>query len=255
MTLIRYDLDTVYSEQFTCFYAGPHSCFLPTLVFPSCCQIDQPAADPPRIAKQIESTFDIDCSEVLLCSAKTGQGLEAVLPAIIEKIRPPAGSSDGPLRMLLLDSHYDDYKGVICHVAVVDGALQRGQKIESAATGRVYEVSDVGLLRPEMVSTGRLSTGQVGWAKFLGRLGLHIVSIFGRSGNDKDFSLLRTQNPLEFFQEGNCRRQSLGSYEQGQNLGLLSGYGCTSPNGPSGHGLSEVDHSRAALGAASLTDR
>ena len=125
-------------------------------------QIDQPAADPARIAKQIESTFEIDCSDVLLCSAKTGQGLEAVLPAIIEKIRPPAGNFERPLRMLLLDSHYDDYKGVICHVAVVDGSLRRGQKVESAATGRVYEVADVGLLRPEMVSTGRLFTGQVG---------------------------------------------------------------------------------------------
>jgi translation elongation factor EF-4 len=63
--------------------------------------------------------------------------------------------------MLLLDSHYDDYKGVVCHVAVVDGALRKGQRIESAATGRVYEVGDVGMLRPEMVSTGRLLTGQV----------------------------------------------------------------------------------------------
>jgi translation elongation factor EF-4 len=63
--------------------------------------------------------------------------------------------------MLLLDSHYDDYKGVVCHVAVVDGALRKGQRIESAATRRVYEVGDVGMLRPEMVSTGRLLTGQV----------------------------------------------------------------------------------------------
>ncbi|XP_009775373.1 translation factor GUF1 homolog, mitochondrial isoform X1 [Nicotiana tabacum] len=132
-------------------------------IIPVINKIDQPTADPDRVKAQLKSMFDLDPSDALLTSAKTGQGLEQVLPAVIERIPPPPGKSTSPLRMLLLDSYYDEYKGVICHVAVVDGALHKGDKISSAATGQSYEVSDVGILHPELVPTGVLLTGQVGF--------------------------------------------------------------------------------------------
>ncbi|GAA0141945.1 translation initiation factor [Lithospermum erythrorhizon] len=132
-------------------------------IIPVINKIDQPTADPDRVIAQLKSMFDLDPKDALLTSAKTGQGLEQVLPAVIERIPPPPGKSGSPLRMLLLDSYYDEYKGVICHVAVVDGALRKGEKISSAATHQTYEVLDVGVMHPELMPTGMLLTGQVGY--------------------------------------------------------------------------------------------
>ncbi|XP_062009948.1 translation factor GUF1 homolog, mitochondrial [Rosa rugosa] len=132
-------------------------------IIPVINKIDQPTADPERVKAQLKSMFDLDASDALLTSAKTGQGLEHVLPAVIERIPPPPGKSESPLRMLLLDSYYDEYKGVICHVAVVDGMLRKGDKIASAATGQAYDILDVGIMHPELTSTGVLHTGQVGY--------------------------------------------------------------------------------------------
>ncbi|KAL6960727.1 hypothetical protein U1Q18_038490 [Sarracenia purpurea var. burkii] len=132
-------------------------------IIPVINKIDQPTADPERVKAQLKSMFDIDPIDALLTSAKTGQGLEHVLPAVIERIPPPPGNCSSPLRMFLLDSYYDEYKGVICHVAVVDGTLRKGDKILSAATGQAYEVLDVGIMNPELTPTGILLTGQVGY--------------------------------------------------------------------------------------------
>ncbi|KAM0944785.1 putative protein-synthesizing GTPase [Dioscorea sansibarensis] len=132
-------------------------------IIPVINKIDQPTADPDRVKAQLKSMFDLDPKDALLTSAKTGQGLEHLLPAVIERIPCPPGQCDLPLRMLLLDAYYDEYKGVICHVAVVDGALRKGDKIASAATGQTYDVLDVGIMHPELTSTGVLFTGQVGY--------------------------------------------------------------------------------------------
>lgn len=133
------------------------------MIIPVINKIDQPTADPDRVKAQLKSMFDLDPSDVLLTSAKTGQGLQQVLPSVIERIPHPTGKSNLPLRMLLLDSYYDEYKGVICHVAVVDGAIHKGDKISSSATGQSYEVVDVGIMHPELTPTGVLITGQVGY--------------------------------------------------------------------------------------------
>ncbi|PON35416.1 Elongation factor [Parasponia andersonii] len=132
-------------------------------IIPVINKIDQPTADPDLVKAQLKSMFDLDPDDALLTSAKTGLGLEKVLPAVIERIPPPPGMSSSPLRMLLLDSYYDEYKGVICHVAVVDGVLRKGDKISSVATGQAYEVLDVGIMHPELTPTGVLLTGQVGY--------------------------------------------------------------------------------------------
>ncbi|XP_039118181.1 translation factor GUF1 homolog, mitochondrial [Dioscorea cayenensis subsp. rotundata] len=132
-------------------------------IIPVINKIDQPTADPDRVRAQLKSMFDLDPKDALLTSAKTGQGLEHLLPAVIERIPCPPGQCDLPMRMLLLDAYYDEYKGVICHVAVVDGALRKGDKIASAATGQTYDALDVGIMHPELKSTGVLFTGQVGY--------------------------------------------------------------------------------------------
>jgi len=132
-------------------------------IIPVINKIDQPTADPDRVKGQLKSMFDLDPSDALLTSAKTGVGLEHVLPAVIERIPPPPGKSESSLRMLLLDSYFDEYRGVICHVAVVDGALRKGDKISSAATGKSYEAMDIGIMHPELTPTGILFTGQVGY--------------------------------------------------------------------------------------------
>eukprot|EP00249_Psilotum_nudum_P013311 c24274_g1_i1 orf=593-2398(-) len=132
-------------------------------IIPVINKIDQIGADPERVKAQLNALFDLDPQDALLTSAKTGEGLSQVLPAIIERIPPPRGGIDSPLRMLLLDSYYDEYRGVICHVAVVDGRLQKGDKIASASSGKSYEVTDVGIMHPELTPTGMLLTGQVGY--------------------------------------------------------------------------------------------
>ncbi|CAN6456027.1 unnamed protein product [Victoria cruziana] len=132
-------------------------------IIPVINKIDQPTADPDRVKAQLKSLFDLDPEDALLTSAKTGEGLVHLLPAVIERIPYPQGKTESPLRMLLLDSYYDEYKGVICHVAVVDGTLRKGEKISSAATGQAYEALDVGIMHPELTPTGILLTGQVGY--------------------------------------------------------------------------------------------
>lgn len=132
-------------------------------IIPVINKIDQPTADPERVKAQLKSMFDLEPSDCLLTSAKTGLGLEQVLPSVIDRIPPPSGNTSSPLRMLLLDSYYDEYKGVICHVAIVDGVLRKGDKISSAATGHTYEVADIGIMHPELTPTGVLLTGQVGY--------------------------------------------------------------------------------------------
>jgi len=134
-------------------------------IIPVINKIDLPTADPDGVKAQLKSMFDIDPNEALLTSAKTGQGLDQLLPAVINHIPPPLGKSTSPLRMLLLDSYHDNYKGVICHVAVVDGALRKGDKISSAVTGKSYEALDVGIMHPELNYTGILLIGQVGYVK------------------------------------------------------------------------------------------
>ncbi|KAH6763496.1 Small GTP-binding protein [Perilla frutescens var. hirtella] len=132
-------------------------------IIPVINKIDLPTADPDGVKEQLAESFDLDPSEALLASAKTGEGLEEILEAIVERIPPPCGTTDLPLRMLLFDSYYHEYKKVICNVAVIDGVLRKGDRILSAATGRAYQVSDVGIMHPEMKPTAALLTGQVGY--------------------------------------------------------------------------------------------
>jgi elongation factor 4 len=126
-------------------------------------KIDMQNADPERVKKELEHAFDIHSPDVLLISAKTGVGIEQLLDTIVEKIPAPMGYSSGFLKALLFDSWYDEYRGVVCLVEIIDGSVIKGDHIVSSNTGLEYEILDIGLMYPDMFSTGVLYTGQVGY--------------------------------------------------------------------------------------------
>lgn len=126
-------------------------------------KIDLPNADPERISAQMEKAFDVKPSEIIYTSAKTGIGIEHLLPAIIDRVPAPKGNAHKPLKALLFDSWFDDYRGVICLVEIIDGSLKKGDKISSVHSGESYEVLDVGLMRPTPLAVEALYTGQVGY--------------------------------------------------------------------------------------------
>ncbi|WP_181700414.1 translation elongation factor 4 [Chthonobacter albigriseus] len=125
-------------------------------------KVDLPAAEPERVKQQIEDVIGLDASDAVQISAKTGLNIEGVLEAIVTRLPPPKGDPDAPLKALLVDSWYDAYLGVVVLVRVIDGSLQKGQKIRMMRTGAVYEVDRVGYTTPKLVLTDRLNTGEVG---------------------------------------------------------------------------------------------
>ncbi|KAG1754377.1 GTP-binding protein lepa C-terminus-domain-containing protein [Suillus lakei] len=132
-------------------------------IIPVLTKIDLPASQPERMAAQLQSTFGIDPSEILHISAKTGQGVEAVLRAIVDRIPPPSGNINSPLKAFMFDSLYDRYRGVISLVSIQDGIIQKGDRIASCHTRKKYEITEVGLMHPEEVPTSSLQPGQVGY--------------------------------------------------------------------------------------------
>ena len=126
-------------------------------------KIDLPSAEPDRVKAEIEDTIGLDTSAAVLTSAKTGIGIKEVLDAVVAYIPPPEGSADAPLRALIFDSYFDPYKGVIANVRVKEGTIKKGMKLKLMATGKTFDVTDVGCFRPQPVDTGTLGTGEVGF--------------------------------------------------------------------------------------------
>ena len=126
-------------------------------------KIDLPAADPDRVREQIENVIGIDASDAVLASAKRGEGIDEVLAAIVERIPPPSGDPEAPLKALLFDSWYDQYRGVGCLVRVIDGTLSSGEAIRFMASGRTYEVDELGVFQPKARPVDSLTVGEVGY--------------------------------------------------------------------------------------------
>ena len=126
-------------------------------------KIDLPAAEPERVKAQIEEVIGLDASNSLPISAKTGEGIDAVLEALVERLPPPEGDADAPLKALLVDSWYDAFLGVVTLVRVVDGVLKTGARIRMMATGAVHQVDRVGAFTPKMQQTGELGPGEIGF--------------------------------------------------------------------------------------------
>ena len=132
-------------------------------IIPVINKVDLPSADPDRVKHEIEEVIGIDASEAVLTSAKTGLGIEDVLEAIVAKVPAPSGISDSPLKALVFDSKFDAYKGVVLYVRVIDGRIKPGMKIKMMATNAEFEVTEVGVCKPNLVNVDSLEVGQVGF--------------------------------------------------------------------------------------------
>jgi GTP-binding protein LepA len=126
-------------------------------------KIDLPSAEPERVAHEIGELLGNDPDELLRISAKTGEGVEDVLEAIVNRIPPPAGDPDGPPRALIFDSVFDQYRGVVAFVRVVDGVFRKGDAIRAIQAGTRAEIDDIGFMSPDMVKADRLDAGEVGF--------------------------------------------------------------------------------------------
>ncbi len=126
-------------------------------------KIDLPAAEPDRAAEELAGVLGGSPEEVIRLSAKTGEGVDELLEAIVHRLPEPGGNAQAPLRALVFDSFYDIYRGVVCYVRVVDGRLHEGERVAFMATDEHAEAAEVGIRRPHNERTGRLGTGEVGY--------------------------------------------------------------------------------------------
>ncbi|PKG24505.1 translation elongation factor 4 [Niallia nealsonii] len=126
-------------------------------------KIDLPSADPERVRNEIEDVIGLDAQDAVLASAKAGIGIEDILEQIVEKVPAPEGDPEAPLKALIFDSLYDAYRGVVTYIRVVDGTVKLGDKIKMMATGKEFEVIEVGVFTPKSTPTKELSVGDVGY--------------------------------------------------------------------------------------------
>ena len=132
-------------------------------VVPVINKIDLPAAEPDRVKGEIEDVVGLPADDAVLTSAKAGIGIEDLLEAVVERIPAPEETEDKPLKALIFDSHFDDYRGVITYIRVVDGKLKKGDKIKVWSTGKEFEILECGIFSPNMKITSELTAGSVGY--------------------------------------------------------------------------------------------
>ena len=132
-------------------------------IIPVINKIDLPSADPEHVKREIEDVIGIDASDAVLCSAKTGIGIEDVLEAIVARVPAPQGDAEAPLKALVFDSKFDAYKGVVLYIRIMQGRLRKGMKIRMMATGAEFYVTEVGYFKPGIVNVDELEEGQVGF--------------------------------------------------------------------------------------------
>jgi len=151
-------------------------------------KIDLPAADPDRYAAEIESVLGLPADEILRLSAKTGEGVGALLDAVVERIPAPTGDADAALQALIFDSHYDQYRGVVSSIRVMNGTMRSGSRLRFLQAGVTYEAEEIGVRRPVNTPVAQLTAGEVGYLiagiKDVGeaRSG-ETVTEFGRQGD------------------------------------------------------------------------
>lgn len=131
-------------------------------IIPVINKIDLPNADPLRVMHELEEIIGLPGEDAVLVSARTGQGIEQILEAIVERIPSPQGDPGAPARAMIFDSHYDQYRGAVAYARVVDGTIRVGDVIQMMSTGRRFEVSELGVLRPALVAVDSLGPGDVG---------------------------------------------------------------------------------------------
>ena len=159
-------------------------------------KIDLPQADPDGVAEQIENVVGLDASKAVRVSAKQGIGIDDVLEAIVRELPPPRGDREAPLKALLFDSWYDPYRGVACLVRVIDGVLRPGDDVLFMASGRTYEVDELGTFTPKAREVAELSVGEVGYIY----AGIKDI-IQAQIGDTVTHPKRRTESPFPGFQE------------------------------------------------------
>ena len=132
-------------------------------IIPVINKIDMASARPEQVMEEIENVLTIERERVLLVSAKAGTGVRELLDRIVDEVPPPQGNPDAPLRALVFDAEFNDYRGVIIHLRVIDGAIHAGEKIKLKAEGTRHEALEIGVFRPQLVPRKRLGTGEVGY--------------------------------------------------------------------------------------------
>jgi GTP-binding protein LepA len=132
-------------------------------VIPVLNKVDLPSANVDHAAEQIEEVVGIDCSGALFASGKTGVGVREVLEAVVARIPPPKGDPNAPLRALLFDSWYDSYRGAVIQLRIMEGTLRKGDRVKFMATGRTYDVTEMGCFTPHATAISELGPGEVGF--------------------------------------------------------------------------------------------
>ena len=132
-------------------------------IIPVINKIDLPNADVDKAKREMEEVIGLAGEDAVLTSAKTGIGIEEVLEAVVNRVPPPTGDADAPLRALIFDSHYDAYRGVVAYVRVMEGHIKERMKIKMMSNGKIFEVAEVGVFRPQMSRVETLNVGEVGY--------------------------------------------------------------------------------------------
>ncbi len=132
-------------------------------IIPVLNKVDLPSADPEKVAREVEDLIGLDCSDPLIVSGKTGQGVDVLLEALVKRVPPPKGDPDAPPRALIFDSWYDAYRGVVCLVRVVDGRLSKGDKIKMMSSGMTFDLTELGVNAPKPLARKALECGEVGF--------------------------------------------------------------------------------------------
>ena len=158
-------------------------------------KVDLPSADVDKVRREVEEVIGLDCSELLPCSGKTGQGVPEILEAVVRRVPAPTGEN-APLRALIFDSWYDSYRGAVCMIRVKDGTITKGDKIRLMATDAQYEVTELGVYTPFQNEVEQLGKGEVGY------IGASIKSIHDAKVGDTITHVHHgAEEPLEGYQE------------------------------------------------------
>ena len=171
-------------------------------IIPVLNKVDLNTARPDEIIEEVENALAIEGERALRTSAKTGLGVIDLLDAIVDRVPPPSGDAKAPLRALIYDAEFNDYRGVIMHVRIVDGELKAGEKIRMAAGNTRHEALEVGVFRPKMTPTKRLGTGEVGYLianiKTLGEVHIGDTVLLDKDRESEPLPGYRPSRPMVF---------------------------------------------------------
>ena len=162
-------------------------------ILPVVNKIDLPSADPDKVMLEIEDIIGLPTDNAVLVSGKTGLGIDSLLEAIVDNIPAPKGNINAPLKALIFDSHYDDFRGVITYIRIIDGKVKKGDKIKIMSTNKEFDILEVGIFSPKMKETDELSVGSVGYI---------ITGIKSIKDTQVGDTITTVKNPTEFALEG-----------------------------------------------------